>query len=173
MRLALLISGAIATAGTNPSRRELECTVYSVDMSVILAVLHVVSGIFIVGPMAVIPMIGLRALRSRQPTQVAALAKLVTMFTLLSLVVVFFGFGALGRSYSLASTWIWLSLVFYVVAVALDLFVVVPALQSAAQSLETGTADGGRVAGYSRISAGSGIAALLLVAIAVLMVWKP
>ena len=58
---------------------------------------------------------------------------------------------------------------------AFDLVVVVPALQSAAQLLEAGTADGGRPAGYSRISAGSGSVALLLllVAIAVLMVWKP
>ncbi len=55
---------------------------------------------------------------------------------------------------------------------AFDLVVVVPALQSAAQLLEAGTADGGRPAGYSRISAGSGTVALLLVAIAVLMVWK-
>ena len=164
-------------------------------MSVFLAVLHVVSGVFIVGPMAILPMIGLRALRSRQPAQVAALAKSVTVFTLLSLVVVFFGFGPLGMSgpgsdYSFASTWIWLSssslslslplsslsslsLVLYVIAVALDLFVVVPALRSAAQSLEAGTADGGRAAGYSRISAGSGTVALLLIVIVVLMVWKP
>lgn len=158
--------------------RTLECTVSSVFMSVLLAVLHVVSGVFIVGPMAILPMIGLRALRSRQPAQVAALAKSVTVFTLLSLVVVFFGFGALGMSgpgsdYSFASTWIWLSLVLYVIAVALDLFVVVPALRSAAQSLEAGTADGGRAAGYSRISAGSGTVALLLIVIVVLMVWKP
>ena len=124
------------------ARSTLACTVYSADMSVILAVLHVVSSLFIVGPMAILPMIGLRALRSRQSNQVAALAKLVTMFTLLSFVLVFFGFGALSSGYSLASTSIWLSLVLYVIAVAFDLVVVVPAVQSAAQLLDAGTADG-------------------------------
>ena len=47
--------------------RALECTVHSAFGSVFLTVLHVVSGVFIVGPMAILPMIGLRAVRSRQP----------------------------------------------------------------------------------------------------------
>ena len=147
-------------------------------MSVFLVVLHVVSGVFIIGPMAVLPMLGLRALRSRKPSEVTALAKSVKFFSLLSLVVVFLGFAALGMSapkdnFSITSTWVWVSLVAYAIGLALNLVIVVPALRSAATSLDTGTVGGVRVAGYSRISAGSGTVALLLVIIVVLMVWKP
>jgi uncharacterized membrane protein len=151
---------------------------YAVLMSVLLVVLHVVAGVFIVGPMAILPMIGMRALRTREAGQVANLAKSTNLLTLLSLVVVFLGFGALGVSdpkdnFTFASTWVWLSLVAYAIALVLNLVVVVPALRSSAESLADGTAGDGRLAGYSRISAGSGIVSLLLVLIVVLMVWKP
>jgi hypothetical protein len=53
---------------------------------------------------------------------------------------------------------------------ALSLLVVVPALRKAAAELTAGR-DG--TALYGRIAAGSGIVSLLLVAVTVLMVWKP
>ena len=58
------------------------------------------------------------------------------------------------------------SIVCYVVAVALSLAVVVPALQRAG-----GTE--GRSPLYGRIAASSGIVSLLLLAVTVLMVWRP
>ena len=155
-------------------------------METLFNVLHVVAGVFIVGPMAILPMTGMRAIRAGQAGQVTSLAKSVNVFNLLSLVVVMLGFGALeigGPKYdfSLASTWVWLSTVFYVVALALNVFLVVPALRTAAEALTadaTGDAasahaTGTKVPGYSRVAMMSGIVALLLVLIVVLMVWKP
>jgi uncharacterized membrane protein len=112
------------------------------------------------------------------------------VFSLLSLIVALFGFGALGMSdpkdnFSFTSPWILISIVLYVIAVALSLFLVVPAMRRAAEQLESGattdaagTAAGasrgeGTSSGYGAIAGGSGIVALLLVAVVVLMVWKP
>jgi uncharacterized membrane protein len=157
--------------------------------SVIFDILHVAAAVFIVGPMAILPMTALRAIRAGSPGQVRTLARSTNIFSLLSLIVVFFGFGAMGLSdpkyhTSIASTWIWLSIVFYVVALALTLFVVVPAMRRAADNLEgeeavevedpsaVGEAPE-KAAGYGIISGTSGVASLFLLAVVVLMVWKP
>ncbi|MHB1171881.1 MAG: DUF2269 family protein [Lacisediminihabitans sp.] len=152
-------------------------------MDILFNALHVVASVFIIGPMAILPMTGMRAIRAGQAGQVTTLAKSVYVFSLLSIVVAFFGFGALGVSnpkdhYSFSSPWIWISLVLYAVALLLNLFVVVPALRSAAGALTVDKASaaptpGAKVPGYSRVAMGSGIVSLLLVLVVVLMVWKP
>lgn len=149
-------------------------------MDTLINTLHIVAAVFIVGPMAILPMTAMRLTRAGQPGPVTVLAKSVSFFTLLSLLVVVFGFGALSmsepeRNYSFASTWIWLSVVLYAIALAINLFLVVPALQSAAEELTArqGTEGPSKVAAHSRIAMGSGIATLLLVAVVVLMVWRP
>jgi len=153
-------------------------------MGEIINILHVVGAVFIVGPMAILPMTAMRSVRAGNAAQVATLAKSTYLFSLLSVLVVIFGFGALSMAkkddnYSFGSTWILLSIVFYVVAIAISLFVVVPALRSASEALEEapapveGTAAVAKPSGYAKIAAGSGIVAILLVAVTVLMVWKP
>ncbi|HWD61389.1 MAG TPA: DUF2269 family protein [Humibacter sp.] len=156
---------------------------------VIFDILHVVAAVFIVGPMAILPMTAMRAIRAGATGQVRTLASSTNIFSLLSLLVVILGFGALGFSdpkyhVTIASTWIWLSLVFYVIALGLTLFVVVPAMRRAADALdgevaveaEDPSAVGeapAKTAGYGAIAGTSGIASLLLVVVVVLMVWKP
>lgn len=159
-------------------------------MNTLFNVLHVVAAVFIVGPMAILPMTGLRAIRAGNANQITTLAKSVFVFTLVSLVVVFFGFAALGMSnpkdhFSITSPWIWISIVAYVIALALNLFFVVPAMRKAGEAAGAAGAAGsagtpGAVApadvkpeGYSRIAAGSGVVSLLLLLVVVLMVWKP
>lgn len=152
-------------------------------MGEIINILHVVGAVFIVGPMAILPMTAMRSVRAGNAGQVATLAKSTYLFSLLSVLVVIFGFGALSMAkpednVSFGSTWILLSIIFYVVAIAISLFVVVPALRSAAEALEEAPvpADGAPAAkpsGYGKIAAGSGVVAILLVAVTVLMVWKP
>ena len=149
-------------------------------METLFSTLHIVAGVFIVGPMAILPMSAMRSIRAGEAGQVASLAKSTNIFTLLSVLVVFFGFGALPyrADASFASTWIWLSIVLYVAALAISLFLVIPAMKSASELLAEQSASGTRVvgakvAGYSRVAMGSGIASLLLVAVVVLMVLKP
>lgn len=140
-------------------------------MATVLTVLHVAGAVFLVGPMAILPMTALRALRAGEAGQVAALARSTWIFSLLSVLVAVFGFGVLGLARSqltITTPWILISLVLYAVALLLNLFVVVPALRTAAES--PGGIDRG---GYGRVAGMSGIVALLLVAVVVLMVWKP
>ncbi|WP_308468058.1 DUF2269 family protein [Rathayibacter soli] len=159
-------------------------------MDTVLSILHVAGAVFIVGPMAILPMTAMRSVRAGDGAQVARLAKSTNLFTLLSLLVVVFGFGVLGMASgkhipTFASTWIWLSIVLYAIALILSLVLVVPTMRKAAAALQTsGTAGAPAGSGsaadaapaasrYPAIAAGSGIASLLLLAVVVLMVWKP
>ncbi|MEO6826846.1 MAG: DUF2269 family protein [Microbacteriaceae bacterium] len=154
-----------------------------------MSILHVTLAVFIVGPMAILPMTGMRAIRAGSGGAVAGLARSTLVFSLLSLLVVIFGFGLLGMAdpkwgLSFTTPWILISTILYVIALVLSLAVVVPALRGAAAGLKVGRATGSNAepaasaaalpsSTYPRIAIGSGISALLLVAVVVLMVWKP
>lgn len=143
-------------------------------MDTLLNVLHVLTAVFVIGPMAALPMTAMRSLRAGQADQVAGLARTTVGYSIGSVVVALLGFALLGMTgdkhgTSVATPWVLWSVIAYLVALGLTLFVVVPAMRSAASAL----ADGGRPAGYAKVAAPSGVAALLLVAVVVLMVWKP
>ncbi|GAA3875168.1 hypothetical protein GCM10022381_17310 [Leifsonia kafniensis] len=149
-------------------------------METVMSILHVVGAVFIVGPMAILPMSAMRAVRAGNAGQVAMLAKSTNLFSWLSLLVVIFGFGVMGMAdekfnLSITTGWILWSIILYVVALGLTLFLVVPTMRKAADALEgtPGTDAAAGRASYPAIAAGSGIASLLLVAVVVLMVWKP
>ncbi len=175
-------------------------------MNTFLLTLHVVAAVFIVGPMAILPQTALRAIRAGQGGMVEVLARSTMIFTLISLVVAVLGFGALGTApkkdgLTITTPWLLSALAAYLVAFAVSMFVVVPALRGAADHLQAsavtasgtaggtvagGTVAGGTVAGgtaaggtgartadYRRIAIGSGVVSLLLVVVTVLMVWKP
>jgi uncharacterized membrane protein len=175
---------------------------YPVAMQNLMNILHVASAVFIVGPMAILPMLALRAIRAGDGPQVSALARSTFVLSLASLLVVIFGFGTMGSAdaklhLSITTPWILISLVLYVIALALSLAVVVPIMRRAARRLqETGTRssvpagsgtrasgpDGGgslTVSGrdlgsqYALIAMSSGISAVLLLVVVILMVWKP
>ncbi|MGH3448991.1 MAG: DUF2269 family protein [Nocardioidaceae bacterium] len=146
-------------------------------METVLTVLHVVAAVFLVGPMAVLPMSAMRAARTGQHAQVQSLAKSTRVFSLASILVIVFGFGVLGMSdpkydLSVSTSWILISLIAYIVALILNLVVVVPALQSAAQ-VSDGSGSGAGAAAPMRVAAGSGVVSILLLLAVVLMVWKP
>ena len=146
-------------------------------MDTLLNVLHVVTAVFLVGPMAILPMTAMRAVRAGEWSMVATLARSTRVFSLLSLLVAVLGFGVVGTAderfdLSVTTPWVRTSIVLYLVALALSLALVVPSMTTAAARLEEGRGDAARAL-YGRISAGSGIVSLLLVAVTVLMVWKP
>lgn len=152
-------------------------------MTTVLNVLHIVGAVFIIGPMAVLPMSAMRSLRAGSASEVVVLTKSTQLFSFLSLVVAFFGFGALGMSdpedhFSFTSPWILISVILYAVAVLLSLFVVVPAMRRAAAQMgaSSSSADAtakGSDTGYTAVAASSGAVSFLLVVVVVLMVWKP
>jgi uncharacterized membrane protein len=163
-------------------------------MGTLLNILHVVTAVFIVGPMAILPMTGMRAIRAGNAGQVLTLAKLTFVLSLASLAVVIFGFGAMSLAdkrfnLSVTTPWILISIVLYIIALIVSLAMVVPIMRRAARRLQeagdapaaaSGTASGtrsssagGSMSEYSLIAMSSGISAVLLLAIVILMVWKP
>ena len=146
-------------------------------METLLAVLHVVAAVFLVGPMAVLPMTALRAVRSANAPVVALLATSTRVFTLGSILVAVLGFALLGvigqkEDVSVGTGWVLTSIVLYVIALVLSLLVVVPALKRAASELAGGRSEGASAL-YGRIAAAGGVVSLLLIAVVVLMVWRP
>jgi len=145
-------------------------------METVLFTLHVVAAVFIIGPMTILPMTAMRAVRAGQGEQVQVLAKSTSIFTLLSLVVVLLGFGVLGLNqddFTITTGWVLISIILYAVALALNLFAVVPALRSAGEHLADPATQDLQVPDYRRIAIGSGIVTLMLVVVTVLMAWKP
>ena len=144
-------------------------------MEELLSVLHVLTAVFLVGPMAMLPMTAMRAVRAGNGPMVSVLGRSTQVFGLASLLVALLGFGVLGvegkdHGWTVGTGWVLASIVCYLVALLVTLFVVVPSLRAAAEELG---ANGDGRAAYPRIAAGSGIATLLLVAVVVLMVWRP
>lgn len=156
-------------------------------MSKTLLVLHVVGSVFIVGPMAILPMSALRGLRTGDAFQLGTLAKSTYLFSMLSLIVAILGFGLLGSEraaggghadHTIATPWIFTSFGLYAIAVLLSLFLVVPAMRRAVAQLKASSSSlsaspKGSSDGYAPIAAGSGVVSLLLVVVVVLMVWQP
>lgn len=138
-------------------------------METALSVLHVVAAVFLIGPMAILPMVGMRDIRQGNTANAASLGKATYVFSLTSVLVIIFGFGVLGMSdpqwgLSITTPWILASLIVYIVALALTLTLVVPGLREAGKDAQ---------AAYKRVAMSSGISTLLLLAAVVLMVWKP
>lgn len=134
-------------------------------METVLDVLHVLSAVFLVGPMAVLPMVAMRDLRAGNGAQVGTLARSTFVFSVASLVVVVFGFGVLGGSdpkyhLTVGTPWILASLICYLVALAVTLGVVVPAMRQAAERVvpAVGAVVGARAGEADRIGAGEGAA---------------
>jgi uncharacterized membrane protein len=141
-----------------------------------LTAVHVAAAVFIVGPMAILPHTALRPLRSGDVGVVRWLTRSVNLFTWLSLIVFFFGFAAMGSApkkydISFGDTWIWLSIVLFVIAFLLSRFVVVPNMRKATDEIDAGAQ--GKPSGYGAIAGSAGAVTLLLVVIVVLMVWRP
>jgi len=146
-------------------------------MDTVLTALHVVAAVFLIGPMAILPMTALRAVRAGNAPVVELLGTSTRVFSLASLLVAVLGFAVLGSvakqdNVSVATGWVLASLVLYLVALALSLFVVVPSLRQAATAL-TASGPTGAQPLYGRIAASAGIVALLLICVTVLMVWRP
>ncbi len=142
-------------------------------MKDLFEILHIVSAVFIIGPMAVVPMLGLRALRTGSSAQVSSLARVTAIVGWLSLLVALFGFGLMGFEEDLTFTtpWFLASIILFSIAVTLTLTLVAPLLKRAGLELVDGSTQRSKY--YGAIAGSSGVTALLLVIVAVLMVWRP
>jgi uncharacterized membrane protein len=150
-------------------------------MDEMLSVLHVVGSVFVVGPMAILPMSAMRAVRAGSASGLATLAKSTELFSMLSIIVAVVGFPLMWgsrRDLTITTPWILASVVLYAVALLLNLLLVVPAIRRASAQLNVSSSSPstnpqGSNHAYAAISTGSGVVGLLLVAVVALMVWRP
>jgi len=124
----------------------------------VMALLHILSAVVAFGPMFLYP--GLR--KAGETTTIAAMHMKMTFPSLVLLWVL--GMGLAGMSedaYDLSQTWLALSIVVWVVLIAVSWFLIRPSIADAS------------VAATKKLSAGVGITHLGLVIGLVLMIWKP
>jgi len=143
-------------------------------MAIVFHVLHVLGAVFVIGPMVLVPMLGLRAIRRNDSPQLASLARTALGLGIASFVVALLGFAVMGTGeaddhWSFSTPWILWSTVLYSVAVVVHLAVVVPVMRRSARP----GADPVNPAGYPLLAASSGVVGLLLAATVVLMVAQP
>ncbi|MDQ1729918.1 MAG: hypothetical protein QOK10_77 [Pseudonocardiales bacterium] len=138
----------------------------------LLQTLHILFAIFAVGPLVHAATTASRGVRQADGHAVATAARTVRIYGYASLLVALFGFGLVQPKYDhqFSDTWIWLSVVLYVVALAVLFAVLQPSLQRAATALAEGSSAQPLNA---RIAASGGVIGLLFAVIVVLMVYKP
>ncbi|MFC6712573.1 hypothetical protein [Branchiibius cervicis] len=100
-----------------------------------------------------------------------------------SILTVIFGFGLMSSTSpytgkkvaSFGETWIWLSLGLWVVAAAIAIAVVVPALDRAGDgfALTDRDADQPASSAVARVAASGGVVGILMAVVVALMVWQP
>lgn len=138
----------------------------------IVVSLHVLAAIVLLGPLVFATSATPRAMRSGDAKTLGFLVSTTRVYAIASIVVPVLGAGAVQHKYGFAfsQTWIWLSLVLYVVALGVFTGLVVPAQKKAVGLIDAGHDAAGQV---GAIAAGSGVGALLIGAIVFLMIFQP
>jgi uncharacterized membrane protein len=108
--------------------------------------LHVLLAIFLIGPLAMIPMTALRSIRGRDARQLHGAARQTMIYGLASILVFLLGFAVVGtepsnHKISLGVPWLTISMTLYVIALVLVLVVLVPSLRRAARLIDKGVLD--------------------------------
>ena len=142
----------------------------------LLLFLHLLAAIFAIGPLVGVATTASRALRTSDAGAATSAARQVRVYSYASVVVVILGMGLMSQKApwdktqnvaEMGDTWIWLSLLLWLVGAGLALFVVVPTLDKAAADVESAPSLVGKVA------ASGGIIGILFAVIVFLMVYHP
>jgi hypothetical protein len=145
----------------------------------ILLALHLLTAIFAIGPLVGAATTAARGLRSDNADATDGAARTLTIYAYASVLVVIFGFGLMSAKApwnesenvaEFSETWIWLSVLLWVVSMALVLGVTVPALKQAATTIRDGQ-PAQRLA--ARVAGSGGVVALLFAIVVFLMVYQP
>ncbi|HEX5495994.1 MAG TPA: DUF2269 family protein [Mycobacteriales bacterium] len=141
----------------------------------ILLTLHLISAVFLIGPLAAAGIQGIRVTRAGDAGGLRATTRLVTIYGWASLAVLVFGLSLVqgkdrGVHVAFGEGWVIASLILFVLAFGLVIGVLRPALRSAVALVEAGQSSAGLT---GRVAASSGVVSLLYLALVVLMVYRP
>jgi hypothetical protein len=142
----------------------------------LLLAAHLILVVFAVGPLVHAATTAGRGIRTGDGAATASASRMLRIYSYVSVLVIVAGMGLMSQKRrgeklgEFSDAWIWVSLVLWLVAMALVLGVIVPTLDRATkriaeqQSVVTLTA---------RVAASGGVVALLFLVIVVLMVYRP
>lgn len=144
----------------------------------LLFALHVLFAIFAIGPLAQAAKSASRGVRRGDSVATAAAARLLRIYSYASVLVVILGMGLMslddphgpGKVAEFEDTWIWLSLVLWLAAVAITLLYLVPTLTEATETIR---AEGSVLALTVRVAAAGIVVGLIFAGIVFLMVYQP
>ncbi len=145
-------------------------------MHSLLLALHLVFAVFAVGPLVHAATTASRGVRGGDGTAVAASSRMLKLYSYASVLTIVFGFGLMSSkehgktTAEFSETWIWLSALLWLVAVALVLGLLVPALDKVGGLI---TEQQSVVSQTGRIAALGGVVAVLFVVIVFLMAYQP
>ncbi|HEX7354161.1 MAG TPA: DUF2269 family protein [Mycobacteriales bacterium] len=134
--------------------------------------LHVVAAVFVLGPLMFAISATPRAIRSGGAATLRFLVATTRVYAYGSIIVLLLGLGAVRSKYhmSYGQTWVWVSIVLFVVAFGLITGVVLPAQRRALRLLDEGASATDQL---PAIGAGAGIASVLIAVIVFLMIYQP
>jgi uncharacterized membrane protein len=134
--------------------------------------LHLIFVVFAIGPLVHAATTASRGVKNADAAAVQRSARTVRIYGFLSILAALFGFALVQPKYhhEFGNTWVWVSVILYVVAIALVFALILPSLNRAASELANGTT---AQALTGRVAAVGGVVAVLFAAIVVLMVYKP
>ncbi|MDQ2957603.1 MAG: DUF2269 family protein [Actinomycetota bacterium] len=138
----------------------------------LLLFLHILFAIFAIGPLVGAATTAARGVRAGDGAAVASSVRTVRLYGYVSLLVAVLGIGLVQPKWhaKFSYPWVWVSLLLYLLALAVTLAVLVPGLAKAATAITEGSptkALAGRVAGAG------GVIGLLFAVIVGLMVYRP
>lgn len=147
----------------------------------ILLAVHLLFAVFAIGPLVHAATTAGRGIRKGDGAATATASRMLRIYAYASVLVVIAGMGLMSAKYpsgphkgqhagAIGDLWIWLSLVLWVVAVALVLGVVVPTLDKATASIAR---QDSVVALTGRVAAAGGVIGVVFAVIVVLMVYRP
>ena len=145
----------------------------------ILLALHLLFAIFAIGPLVHGASTAARGVRTGDGAATAGAARMLKIYAYASVIVVVLGFGLMSAKApwnpdqdvaTFGETWIWLSVLLWLVAMGLVLGLVVPMLERATKRI---AAEESVAALTGRVAAGGGLVALIFVTIVFLMVYQP
>jgi uncharacterized membrane protein len=145
----------------------------------ILLALHLLFAVFAIGPLVHAATTAARGVRTGNAELAASSARMLRIYSYASVLVVILGVGLMSAKSprnpkvdvaKFSDTWIWLSLVLWLAAVAVNLALIVPSLTKAAALVKAGE-PARQLTG--RVAAGGGAVGVVFAVIVFLMVYRP
>ncbi len=141
-------------------------------MHKLLLALHLLFAIFAIGPLVHAATTASRDLRKPDAAALARTSRMLRVYSYASVLVVILGFALVQAKYHVefSDAWVWISVVLWLLAVAVVLGVLVPALDKAGGLITEGGAPGSLV---GRVAACGGVVGVIFAVIVFLMVYRP